>query len=358
MQYLNLLFVLLASFLVTIISMPFIDAIAFRVGAVDVPNDSRRMHKNPIPRLGGLAMFYGFIVGVLCFAELTAQVQGIIYGLLIIVTLGVIDDIKPIDAKIKFLIQIFAALVVAYFNVRITFFSVPEFINPNKMIVLSTTWSYIISIIWIVGITNALNLIDGIDGLAGGVTSIAAISFLLIAVIENNIATAVLAAALIGSCFGFLPYNMHPAKVFMGDTGATFLGFTMATLMIMGLFKSYAVITFAIPFLVLGLPIFDTSFAIVRRLIKRQSIMVADRGHLHHRLIDMGFNIKQTVLILYAISALLGLAAITMASSGTLKAALLIGSVVLFVVFGTVCVTNKDQKGYIEVKEDNTNDEN
>ena len=181
-----------------------------------------------------------------------------------------------------------------------------------------------ISVIWIVGITNAVNLIDGLDGLACGVSTISSMTMLVIALTVAEPDVALLMAALSGGCIGFLPYNLNPAKIFMGDTGSTFLGFVLATVSLQGLFKSYAIISFAVPFLMLGLPIFDTCFAILRRLARGQSPMAPDRGHIHHRLIDMGFNQKQAVAILYAISATLGLTAVVLTSSGEVKAIVLL----------------------------------
>ena len=173
------------------------------------------------------------------------------------------------------------------------------------------------------GITNAVNLIDGLDGLANGVSAISAATVLVIALITSDAQVAVVMAALVGACVGFLPYNLNPAKMFMGDTGATFLGFILATMSIQGLFKFYAVISFAVPFLILGLPIFDTALAVIRRMAHGQSPMHADRGHIHHRLIDMGLNQKQAVATLYVISAILGLSAVVLTTSGEGRAMLL-----------------------------------
>ena len=180
-----------------------------------------------------------------------------------------------------------------------------------------------VTIFWIVGITNAVNLIDGLDGLAAGVSSIAAITMLAVGLLTNEIMVAIIMAALAGSCIGFLPYNFNPAKIFMGDTGALFLGFMLATMSIQGFFKFYAVISFVVPFLILGLPIFDTAFAFIRRIAHGQSPMHADRSHIHHRLIDMGLNQKQAVATLYVISTILGLSAVVLTTSGEIKAMLL-----------------------------------
>ena len=179
-----------------------------------------------------------------------------------------------------------------------------------------------ITVLWIVAITNSVNLIDGLDGLADGVSAISATTVLVIALLVSESQVAIVMAALVGACVGFLPYNMNPAKMFMGDTGATFLGYILATMSIQGLFKFYAIISFAVPFLILGLPIFDTAFAFIRRIAHGQSPMQADRGHVHHRLIDMGLSQKQAVATLYVISAILGLSAVVLTTSGELKAML------------------------------------
>ncbi len=351
-NYLHIVFTVAVAFLVTYASMPFVRIIAKKIGAVDVPKDDRRMHSQPIPRLGGLGIFYGFVVSLLCFLDISGPFLGIFIGSIIIVTLGAVDDIKQLSAPVKFIIQLLAASVAAYSGLMIRFISVPEFISPSGIITMPDPVAATVSVLWIVGVTNAVNLIDGLDGLAAGVSAICALSMMFVAIINVNLPIAILAAAVVGSCFGFLPYNLNPAKMFMGDAGALFLGFVLACMSVQGLFKVYAVISFVIPFLILGLPIFDTIFAIIRRLLSGKHIMAPDRGHLHHRLMDMGFSQKQSVLILYSVSGLLGLSAIIMASSGTLKAVFLIFSVVLFVMIGTY-FSDKPDAGNYERGEEN-----
>ena len=312
---------LLTAAVVALISTPVVKSLAFRVGAVDVPKDGRRMHDHPIPRMGGLAIFFGFILSVLLFLPLTLQLRGMLIGAVIIVILGIFDDIYALPAKLKFVIQIGAALVAVWAGNRIYGLSNINIFSSDPYWELG--WlSYPISIFWIVGITNAVNLIDGLDGLACGVSTISSMTLLVIALLVSEPDVAVLMAALAGACIGFLPYNLNPAKIFMGDTGSTFLGFILAVVSIQGLFKFYTIISFAAPFLILGLPIFDTSFAILRRLAKGQSPMTPDRGHIHHRLIDMGFSQKQAVAVLYVISAILGLSAVVLTTNGTIRAML------------------------------------
>ena len=312
---------LFAAALIALVSTPVVRSLAVRVGAVDVPKDGRRMHDHPIPRMGGLAIFFGFILSVLIFLPLTPQLQGMLLGGVVIVILGIFDDIFALPAMPKFLVQIGAALIAVLFGNTIEVLSNPNIFSSDPFWVLG--WLEIpISVLWIVGITNAVNLIDGLDGLACGVSTISSMTLLVIALLVAEPDVAILTAALAGGCIGFLPYNLNPAKIFMGDTGSTFLGFILAVVSIQGLFKFYAIFSFAVPFLMLGLPIFDTCFAIIRRLAKGQSPMAPDRGHIHHRLIDMGFSQKQAVATLYVISAILGLSAVVLTTIGVLRAML------------------------------------
>ena len=310
---------LLTASLVALISTPVVRSLAFRVGAVDVPKDSRRMHSHPIPRMGGLAIFFGFILSVLIFLPLTQELRGMLLGGVVIVILGIFDDIFALPALPKFIVQILAALIAVLAGNRIEFLSNPNIFSEDLFWELG--WLAIpITVLWIVGITNAVNLIDGLDGLACGVSTISAATMLVIALLVSERDVAVMMAALAGACMGFLPYNFNPAKIFMGDTGATFLGFIMATMSVEGMFKQYTIISFVVPFLMLGLPIFDVCFAVVRRVSHGQSPMKPDRGHVHHRLIDMGFSQKQAVGVLYVISAILGLSAVVLTAGGAEKA--------------------------------------
>jgi len=316
---LALVVALIVSFLMT----PVVKTFAYKVGAIDVPKDARRMHKTPIPRLGGLAIFIGFMVSILLFTHVRQdhQLQGILMGAVVIVVLGVVDDTTPLPAMFKFVVQIVAALIPVFHGVVIQAISNPNLLSSSAYWILGKL-SIPITVLWIVAITNSVNLIDGLDGLANGVSAISATTMLVIAILVSESQVAIVMAALVGACVGFMPYNMNPAKMFMGDTGATFLGFILATMSIQGLFKMFAVISFAVPFLILGLPIFDTAFAFIRRIAHGQSPMRADRSHIHHRLIDMGLSQKQAVATLYVISAILGLSAVILTTSGEEKAML------------------------------------
>ena len=314
---------LVVALVVALITTPVVKNLAVRMGAVDVPRDGRRMHDHPIPRMGGLAIFFGFLLSVVVFMDLDGQMRGMLLGAAIIVVLGIFDDIYSLRAMFKFVVQIIAALVAALSGNVIEIVSNPNVFSSDLYWDLG--WLAVpVTVVWIVAITNAVNLIDGLDGLACGVSAISSMTLLVISLAIRDGPVAVLMAALTGACLGFLPYNMNPAKIFMGDTGSTFLGFILAVVSIQGLFKLYTIISFAVPFLMLGLPIFDTCFAFIRRIAHGQSPMHADRSHVHHRLIDMGLNQKQAVAVLYIISAILGLSAVVLTTSGPVKAMLLL----------------------------------
>lgn len=332
----NNIYIILAlavAFLISFASTPMVISLAHKLNAIDVPKDARRVHKKPTPLIGGLAIFLGFIVSVICFAAIDRETSGILFGCLIIVAVGMIDDITDMKAIIKLLCQIIAAAVVVYSGVRIEHFANPlaRWGIGEPYIVLNYWVSVAITIFWITGICNAVNLIDGLDGLAVGVSSIASICMLAMTLITQNVNVAIITAAVAGAGFGFLPYNFNPAKIFMGDTGALFLGFILACISVQGFLKLSAVISFAIPILVLGLPIFDTAFAIIRRVLTGRSPMSPDRGHLHHRLLDMGFSQKQTVAILYTLTAVLCLTAVVISTRGYRRGIFLIVAVMVIV---------------------------
>lgn len=334
-EVLFIIFAFIISFIFTFLSVPFVKRVAHKIGAIDIPKDARRMHKKPIPRLGGLAIVFGFLVSVLCFGDLSRQMYATLTGAMIIVALGIIDDCRDLNAMLKFVIQIAAALVVVIGgDLKIDVFTNPNIFSENPYWVLPGWLSIVLTIVWIVFITNAVNFIDGLDGLAAGVSAIMSVSLVFIALRVGEADIALIGIALMGACFGFLPYNFNPATIFMGDTGSTFLGFMLASLSIQGVFKSYAIISFAVPLLILGLPLFDAMFAMIRRVLTGKSPMTADRGHLHHRLIDMGFSQKQTVFILYAISGVLGITAVVLAESGAMRALLLVICVLIFLLIG------------------------
>ncbi len=338
------LLALVSACVVTYLLTPAVKLFANKIGAIDVPKDNRRMHKKPIPRMGGLAIFLGFFFAVLLFNQFTGQMKSMMYGAVIIVILGVLDDRFALKAGPKFLVQIAAALIAVLGGNAIHVISNPNVFSPIPYWDLGG-WSIPISVLWIVAITNAVNLIDGLDGLAVGVSSISSITMLVIALLVSDEEVAIMMGALCGACLGFLPYNKNPAQIFMGDTGSTFLGYVLAVSSIQGLFKFYSLISFVVPFLMLGLPIFDTAFAFIRRISHGQNPMKADRSHVHHRLIDMGLNQKQAVAVLYVISAILGVCAVVLTTSGALRTLIFLAA---FVVAGLVVwgiLTNRTEHG-------------
>lgn len=353
----NNIYVLLAlvvAFLVAFSATPMVISLAHKVNAIDIPKDNRRVHKKPIPLMGGLAIFYGFVVSVLCFATIDREVMGILIGCVIIVTTGIIDDISDMKPIIKLVCQILAAAIVVYCDVRIEHFANPfhSWFGPPYL-VMNYWVSCSVTIFWIVGICNAVNLIDGLDGLAVGVSSISAVSLLALTLLSENLNVAIITAAVAGAAFGFLPYNFNPAKIFMGDTGALFLGFILGCISIQGALKMSTVITFAVPILILGLPIFDTIFAILRRILTGRSPMQADRGHLHHRLLDMGFSQRRVVAILYTLTAVLCMTAVVISIKGYGRGLILIGSVLIIILVSiNVMGELRDPSRYAEYNAD------
>ncbi len=314
---------ILVGFIISFAATPIVKAFAEKVGAMDVPGEARRVHDHPILRMGGLAIFLGFLLSVLLFVPMSRPLEGILLGSVIIVATGAVDDVVSLKAWVKLLLQIAAACVAVYYGVRIDVLGNINIFSSNDYVTLAS-WSVPITVLWIVGITNSVNLIDGLDGLAVGVSTISSLTMLVIALLVADSSVAVVLAALVGACIGFMPYNLNPAKIFMGDTGSLLLGYVLATMSVLGLFKFYAVVSFAVPVLAIAVPLFDTIFAFFRRLIHGQNPMHPDRGHFHHRLIDMGLSQKQAVAVLYTISAILGLAAVVITTSGELKALILI----------------------------------
>ncbi|MBS6062971.1 glycosyltransferase family 4 protein [Criibacterium bergeronii] len=309
------LFILLfiTSGAISYVVTPLVIKLAKKIGAIDVPKDNRRVHKVPIPRLGGLAIAIAFFLSTIFLNEVKPEILVMFAALCIIIIMGVLDDIYDLNAKLKLFLQIVAAAIITLFMVRIKFIANP--FVPMEYFFLGYM-SIPITIFWIVGITNTVNLIDGLDGLAAGISAISSMTLALILLKNGDYYYTSILIALIGAILGFLPYNFNPAKIFMGDTGSLFLGFTLSVISMTTTIKSAAALAVFIPIVTLGIPIFDTTFAIIRRTKNGQPIMQADKGHLHHRLLSTGLNQKQTVLILYMMSAMLGLSAYFIAEAG------------------------------------------
>lgn len=325
----------LLAFITTFVVTPHTMRLAKKVGAIDIPND-RRVNKKPMPRLGGLAVISGFLVSII-YLFITTSIEGKLdlfasenyYIKMIgffagIVVLGItcyIDDVKGIPSLVKLAAQIIASIIVVACGIRIENISIPF---TEGKIVISGIFSYIITVCWIVGITNAINLIDGLDGLSSGVTLISCLSLLMVFALNGSpLIAIVLITALAGALVGFLPFNFSPAKTFIGDTGSNFMGFSLAIISILGVAKTYTALVLIAPIIILGMPIFDTLFAIFRRIIKGKSIKAVfkpDKGHLHHKLMAKGYTQKQAVLIMYGITAILGMFAVILLESGICKA--------------------------------------
>ncbi|MFY3791575.1 glycosyltransferase family 4 protein [Ureibacillus sp. MALMAid1270] len=314
---------LLVAFIASILLTPLVKRLAFKIGAVDAPNH-RKVHSRIMPRLGGLAIYLSFVIGLVILRPESEYTIAIVLAATIIIITGILDDMYEISAKAKMLGQLVAALIIVFYgDIQIDMINLP-FGGEMDFGLLSIP----LTILWIVGITNAINLIDGLDGLAAGVSTIALITLSTMAfIMGNNPFVLAVAALLAFSTLGFLFFNFHPAKIFMGDTGALFLGFMIAVLSLLG-FKNVTVVSFIIPVIMLGVPISDTFFAIVRRLRNGQRWSDPDKSHLHHRLIDIGFSHRQTVLIIYGIAAMFGLFAIIF-SMAKIWGAILLVTVIL-----------------------------
>ncbi|MDO4815926.1 MAG: MraY family glycosyltransferase [Bacillota bacterium] len=328
--WIKIVFAIGIAFIVANLATPLVMKFAKQVGAIDVPDEKRHIHKAPTPRMGGLAIFLGFLLSVLVFANITPQVRGILIGAILIVVVGAIDDVLNLNAWLKFGVQIIAAVIAVLSGVLINVVSNPLLITSGQALTIGVL-SVPVTILWIVGVTNSVNLIDGLDGLACGVSTIASLSMLAVSMLvsDANSNVAIILAALCGACLGFLPFNLNPAKIFMGDTGALLLGYILATVSVIGMFKFYAIITFILPVLALAVPLLDTVFAFTRRMLNGQSPFHADRGHFHHRLLDIGLNQKQVVAVLYAVSAILGLVGVLITSTGTVRMIVALASFVI-----------------------------
>ena len=300
----NILIMILSSFIVVSMLVPFIKKIANHVGAMDIPNQ-RKVHKVPMPRLGGLAIYFGFLVGYMIFGIPSSTMNSILIGSFIIVITGVIDDIKPLKASTKFLGQLASALIIVFYG-NLVMHDVSAF----GIIIKFGLLAYPLTIFFILGCINCINLIDGLDGLASGISAIYFLTVGIIATMQSKFGLdSVLTFVMLGSTLGFLLYNFNPATIFMGDSGSMFLGFMIAIIALLG-FKNVTMTSLIIPLLLIAIPILDTLFAIIRRSLKGQSISLPDKYHIHHQLLNRNLSQKTTVLIIYLIDALFAMASI------------------------------------------------
>ena len=331
----NIAIAFLLAFIVSFMATPYTIKIATKIGAVDVPKDKRRMHTKKMPKFGGPAVIIGFLVSMAYLLivmsiegsidlfteqEYVKKLLGLLLGIVAIAITGVLDDTKTLTWWQQLIGQVVAAVIVVAFGIRIEHLDIPFLYRVG----LNEVFSTIVTIVWIVGVINSINLIDGLDGLSSGISLISCISLLIIFLMNDSpmIAT-IIVTAMSGALVGFLPFNFSPAKTFIGDTGSNFLGFMLAVVSILGVAKTYTAAVIVLPVIVLGLPIFDVLFAIIRRIAKGKSIKAVfkpDKGHLHHKLVAKGFTQKQAVLILYGLSASLGMFAIILFDSGIWKA--------------------------------------
>ena len=302
--YQSILCVCITMLIVTFI-IPLVKRIANHIGAIDIPNE-RKVHTKPIPRLGGLGIFIGFLVGCILFGKVTTQLMAIVIGGFVIVMTGILDDIKPLTAKQKLLGQFLASLVIVFYG-KILLTNVTIF----GLDIQFSYFSYPITIIFIMACMNIINLIDGLDGLSGGISSIFYATAIVICIFLNRISGLeyMLALIMLGSTLGFLVHNFYPAKIFAGDTGSLFMGYIIAIISLLG-FKTTVITSVFIPLMILAVPVLDTLFAIIRRLLKHKSIVAPDKEHFHHQLLKMNFSHRTTVLIIYGINILFATASI------------------------------------------------
>lgn len=316
---------IITCFILSLLLTPIVKKFAIKIGAIDKPNE-RKVHTKIMPRLGGLAIFLSFMIGSFIYIPAEFQSWPIIIGAILIALIGFFDDLFGLPAKVKFVGQIFAALVPVIGGIQIDFIATP---SGN---VIEFGWMAIpLTVFWIVAITNAINLIDGLDGLAAGVSSIAIFTISALAMAMGNPITPLLGFLLLGSTLGFLMFNFYPAKIFMGDTGSLFLGYMISVLSVVGLAKSAAIFSLMIPMIILAVPIMDTTFAIVRRIVQKKPLMAPDKFHLHHCLIRLGFTHRQSVILIYMLSGLFSLAAILFTRATIWGASILIVTLLIII---------------------------
>ncbi|WP_368503239.1 glycosyltransferase family 4 protein [Alkalihalophilus sp. As8PL] len=305
---LNYIIGFVVALVTTILAVPLVRIFAKKYGFIDQPNQ-RKIHAESMPRLGGVAIAIGTMCGLLYLLPSMDYIAGVGIGAFILIITGIIDDKYIITARWKLLAQIAAAIAVVLSGIKIDHVVLPFNVEINFGFL-----GYLVTIIWIVAIVNSINFIDGLDGLAGGVSTIAITTMLILALLSPGTHAFIIATSivLIGSLVGFLFFNFHPANIFMGDTGSLFIGYCIAVISILGFFKSVTFVSLLFPIIILGVPILDTSFAIIRRALNNQKISAPDKGHLHHCLLQMGYGHRKTVFIIYGISALFSASALTL----------------------------------------------
>jgi UDP-GlcNAc:undecaprenyl-phosphate GlcNAc-1-phosphate transferase len=334
------LYVLILSFLLANFIVPFVKRLAIKFNLLDYP-DARKIHKTPIPRIGGLAIFLTIVIVFIRNLHFNVQVTGLIYAATIIFLLGFGDDIKGLSATTRLFGQLIAIFVLILHNIRITF--IPHIPFENVIEITLT-------IVWILGITNAINLLDGMDGLATGISLISALCFFIIVWHTKQDVLSYTTIAIVGSCLGFLPYNIKPAKIFLGDSGSTLLGFMLASIAIIGTWEqTNPVIAAVIPLLILGLPIFDTTYITISRVKNKivrsvkEWLEYVGKDHFHHRLVKIGLKEEHAVAFIYAVNLLLGLSAIVLREASTISAMLLfLQALIVFLIIIVLMLAGRD----------------
>lgn len=325
----------LLAFITSYVITPYTIRLAKRIGAIDNPKNSRKIHTIPMPRLGGLSIIAGFAISVIYLltvmniektisiiglSDYANKLIGIFIGIIVLVIFCFFDDWKGIKPYVKLIGQILAAGIIIYSGIQIDKIDI-EIFNIH---IYDANILKIITLIWIVGITNAINLTDGLDGLSTGICLISCVSLLIIFALNGSPMIAILlVTALAGALTGFLPFNFNPAKTFMGDVGSNFLGFTLSIVSILGIAKTYTALVIVCPLIIFALPLIDTIWAIIRRFVKTKSIkgiFKADKEHLHHKIMKRGYTQKQAVFMIYVMTAVLGMFAIILLESGIWKA--------------------------------------
>lgn len=287
----------------SILFTPWVKKIAYQVGAVDIPND-RKVHLKPIPRIGGVAFFLSILIVNVLFNK-SLIVEKIIFGGFLVFLVGLLDDFVELKPKPKFWLTFLAVLIAVFIGVRVDVWRI-----PYTKIIIKGFWADVITFVWLLGITNAMNFIDGLDGLAGGVAVISSFSLLIISLLLGRFEMALLLSSILGSVLGFLFYNFPPASIFMGDSGAMFLGFILGAISIIGVLKVSTIINLFFPIVVLGFPVLDTAFSIIRRLLEGRAPWKYDKDHLHHRFLRIGMKTEQSIAFIYLITICMSLLAI------------------------------------------------
>ena len=358
-------FIILITFIISLAITPLVIKFAIKHGLVDIPKDARRVHSKPMPRVGGLAIIISVALGLGIYFLITMnatpisnlslkgnmQFLGYLIGALFIALMGIIDDAINLRARQKFIFQLFAGITVFACGIRI---QVGDIAVLNGLV--EQILSFIVTMFWVIGLTCAVNIIDGLDGLAAGICAIASISLLTIFMFTSaSLEAIIITAVLVGSLLGFIPYNFNPAKTFMGDVGSNFLGFTLSVVSILGFAKGYTLVAIIVLILALGVPIFDTLFAMVRRFIAGRPLLQPDGAHIHHRLLKRGLNQKQAVYILYTITSILCIISVTLVSKGVYKVILLIIATILFIILGIINTIRMKNIKKLEPVESNEN---